>query len=130
MSIWGSHDAVGHDRWLDGHEVRGGEVRSYATGWSNHYPTTDGLVEQPAHVGIGSIPYFCVPGWRDEDESDVEEHTVGPWLRLDVVTHVHDERGQPTGQDTHAAVVMDEAAARLLAADLLAWADTPKVQPR
>lgn len=55
-----------------------------------------------------------------------------PWLRLDVTTAEHDFNagGTPTGRYDCASVVLDEAAARALAADLLEWADTPKVHPR
>jgi hypothetical protein len=43
--------------------------------------------------------------------------------------HSYEDGGKPTGEWKSAAVVMDEAAARALAADLLAWADTPKAYP-
>ena len=123
MSIWASHDPVGHD---DHEPLRGGDVRSYATGWSNHYPTTDGEVEQPAAVGIAHIPTWCVPGHRDAD--DYDDFPLGPWVRLDVITHDH-ENGKPVSGPWSHSVVMDEAAARQLAADLLKWADAPKVHP-
>lgn len=123
VSIWCSWEPVGHE---DG-DKRGGDVRSYAQGWSNHYPTTDGQVEKPCHVGIAHIPTWCVPGHRDADSA--EDDPLGPWVRLDVVTYDH-ERGKPVGGPWAHSVVMDEGAARQLAADLLAWADMEKVQPK
>jgi hypothetical protein len=141
VSIWGNWPDVGYeiDTRLSkdehgepilvavGHEgPERGEVRSYATGFSNHYPTTDGEYEQPANVGISGMPAWCVPGHSDEYTDD-----LGPWVRLDVQTCEHDfaAGGTPTGRYDVASVVMDEAAARALAADLIAWADRPKVQP-
>lgn len=105
--------------------MRGGDVRSYASGWSNHYPTTDGEVEQPAHVGLAHIPTWCVPGHRG-DEEGADDYPLGQWVRLDVVTHDHED-GKPVGGPWAHSVVMDEGAARQLAADLLKWADSPKV---
>lgn len=126
MSIWCSWEDVGHgDHFDSGPSPRGGDVRSYASGWSNHYPTADGTVEQPASVGLAHIAPWCVPGREDADE---DAGTVGPWVRLDVVTYDH-ERGIPTGGPWAHSVVMDEAAARTLAADLLRWADMPKITP-
>lgn len=124
MSIWCSWEDIGYDTFT-GERVRG-EVRSYASGFSNHYPTTDGTYEQPANVGLAHIPVWCVPGHREE-----MDETVGPWVRLDVWTaeHSFDGGGKPTGKYDAASVVMDEAAARALAADLLSWADSPKAQP-
>lgn len=139
MSIWCSWPEVGYDIEPPGIEVihigdrpdpsipQGGEVRSYAVGFSNHYPTRDGEYEQPAHVGINHCPVWCVPGHRDE----YDDETVGEWVRLDVYTAAHDfhQGGKPTGEYDLASVVMDEAAARALAADLLEWADRPKAFP-
>src|SRR4051794_37933050 len=103
MSIWCSWTEVGHDVEPPhlaemGLEVvtlgdppespTRGEVRSYATGYSNHYPTTDGEWEQPANVGISSIPVWCVPGHGDE----FDDETLGGWVRLDVYTAEHDFR--------------------------------------
>lgn len=120
MSIWCSREHVGFDE----SEQRGGEVRSYATGWSNHYPTPD--VELPAHVGLAHIPTWCVPGHAGEENED--DHPLGPWVRLDVVTHDYENCKAVGGPWAH-SVVMDEAAARQLAADLIAWADAPKADP-
>lgn len=125
MSIWCSWEDIGYDTFT-GEWVRG-EVRSYATGFSNHYPTTDGTYEQPSSVGIATIPVWCVPGHREEMDK-----TVGPWVRLDVWTadHSFTDGGQFTGRYDTASVVMDETAARSLAADLLAWADREKAHPQ
>lgn len=125
MSIWCSWESVGHDDFPDRTEPRGGDVRSYASGWSNHYPTHD--VELPAHVGLAHIPTWCVPGHRDEENDD--DFPLGPWVRLDVVTHDY-ENGKAAGGPWAHSVVMDEGAARQLAADLIQWADSPKAQPR
>lgn len=142
MSIWCSWPSVGHDPWEITGPPRGGEVRTYADGFSNHHPDATGSHELPAHVGICAIAPWCVPG-HDEDGNDGrcagcgERHDhpeVGEWVRLTVAAptalswwHAKDER--PRREPMYAAVVMDEAAARQLAADLLAWADEPKVRP-
>ncbi|MGZ6852492.1 MAG: hypothetical protein ACXVGC_00255 [Mycobacteriaceae bacterium] len=125
MSIWCSWESVGYDD-SDPKTPRGGEVRSYASGWSNHYPTDD--VELPTSVGLAHIAPWCVPGYEQGNEVEIE-HLVGPWVRLDVLTHEY-RNGKPVEPDPWChSVVMDEAAARQLAADLLTWADTPKAQP-
>lgn len=107
--------------------VEGGEVRSYAVGFSNHYPTRDGEFEQPANVSLNHCPVWCVPGHHDEED----DKTVGEWVRLDVYTAEHDfdQGGKPTGEYTLASVVMDEKAAAALAADLLDWVSRPKAYP-
>jgi hypothetical protein len=132
MSIWVSHNDVGHDAWADDTEPqpRGGEVRAYAAGWSNHYPTTD--VEAPASVGLAHIAPWCVPGWRDDG---VDYPECGPWVRLSVdsdaaLTWWTKDGVKPTAAPIHASVVLDEGAARQLADDLLAWLARPKVHPR
>ena len=53
------------------------------------------------------------------------------WVRLwvDTAEHVWDSHGMPTGQRQVAAVCLDVAAARQLAADLSAWVDEPHVEP-
>lgn len=128
MSIWSSWEEIGYDMVFRSPKPHRGQVRSYASGWSNHYPTTDGAVEQPAAVGVASMPVWCVPGHED----DYSDDTVGPWLRLEVASAQHSwkDGGKPTGLPEGAAVVMDEEAARSLAADLLAWADRPKALPK
>ena len=128
MSIWCSHQDIGWDDLAeDTSKPNGGEVRSYASGWSNHYPTTDGNVEQPASVGVSTLPTWCVPG----HENDYSEG-VGPWLRMHVLSWKHDycSGGKPTAERDSAWVVMDPDAARALAAELLAWAEREHVQPR
>lgn len=108
MSIWCSHEAVGYDEMNEGPQPYGGQVRSYAIGWSNHYPTTDDQVEQPASVGLAHIPTWCVPGWRDHEGPD--DYPLGPWVRLDISTWEYDEKAQPTDKPRWAAVVMPESA--------------------
>ena len=94
MSIWCSLETIGwdDDRWtdIDGNPItaerHGGEVRSYANGWSNHYPTTDGEVEQRASIDLADISAWCVPGHQDIANFDER----GPWLRLSVNSANHD----------------------------------------
>lgn len=113
MSIWVSHGPVG------------GDVRSCANGWSNHYPTTDGTVERPAAIDLASIPTWCVPG-----HDLTEGRARGPWLRLGVFTARHDFRDPRVVLERLSAnVVMDESAVRDLVAQLTDWLDTPKVHP-
>lgn len=120
MSIWSSRDTIGYDDvpWMR----PPGEVLTYADGYSNHYPTPD--VEKPASVGTAHIPSFCVPG--HEDESD-EDAPTGPWLRLHVSTW--DETSSRPMIADGATVILDVAAARSLAKDLLDWADSEHAQP-
>lgn len=122
MSIWCSWPTVGHDDESDG-----GNVRSYATGWSNHFPTDD--FERESSMDLATIAPWCVPGHHD---SDGEQGEVGPWLRLGMVTWRHDfhnPKRRPTKQ-LDAAVVMDEAAVRLLRDQLTTWLELPKLHPR
>lgn len=122
---------------MDGNPIEpqchGGEVRSYAVGWSNHYPTTDDTVERRASVDIASLAWFCVPG-RSEDDADAippDQHAVGPWLRLWVGTSEHNQsKPSEVLGELHAAVVMDEAAVRALHEQLGEWLGVPKVHPR
>lgn len=129
MSIWSSWEDVGYDDMMWGGKRKRGEVRSYAILWSNHYPTTDGKVEQPASVGICHIPQWCVPGHRDEPE---EYDSVAPWVRLTVVTSGHDHANppDPLPRPEGHSVVMDEKAARALVKDLNAWLKLRKVHPK
>ena len=123
MSIWVSHEIVGHDVYPDGHEIRGGQVRSYCEGWSNHYPTTD--VEGEASIDLASIPVWCVPGHHDEFSDD-----RGPWLRLGIHTEPGTwETERSSGPLSDRVVVMDEDAVRCLVDDLTAWLNTPKAHP-
>lgn len=127
MSIWCSHPLIGTDPyWERDHDDPPGDVRSYAEGWSNHYPDND--VEQPAAIDTAHIAPWCVPGWWDrEDELDGK---VGPWLRLAVMTWKHDRKTcVATDESIDASVVLDEDAVRSLVADLTDWLGTPKVHP-
>lgn len=144
MSIWCNWEEIGYDvdpphlaemgveyvklgDHPDPFVAERGEVLSYAEGFSNHYPTRDREYEQRANVNINHIPAWCVPGHRD----DFSDRLIGEWTRLDIFTAEHDfhQGGKPNGQYISASVVMDEAAARALAADLLEWADRPKAYP-
>lgn len=123
MSIWCSNSVIGHDPH-DDEPVEQVQVRSYANGWSNHYPTTDGTVERDASIDTSFIPAWCAGGEDDDYES------VGPWLRLGVKSWRHDWR-EPTelvGPET-ADVVMDESAVRTLVDQLNEWLARPKVAP-
>lgn len=142
MSIWCGYPPIGWEpesdqstdgrRWrkVPGHFERG-EVRAYAEGWSNHYPTAD--VEAPAAVDIAHIPTWCVPGHGDDE--GVTDVPFGPWLRLNVYSPdaltwwVKDEAGNPTPAPVNGAVVLDEDAVRALRDDLTGWLNQPKVRP-
>src|SRR5262245_27104126 len=80
MSIWASHDPIGTEVRSDRARDFRGDVLSFATGWSSHYPSTGGDVEQPAPVRLAIMPRWCVPG--HEDEEDFE--STGPWVRVDL----------------------------------------------
>lgn len=132
MSIWCSWDHIGSDP-RDA-EQQGGQVRSYAHGFSNHYPTTDGEYEQPAAVALAHIAPWCVPGHGDPCTTCVVSHDhpeVGPWLRMEVASHEHSwkDGGIPTGREEGATIVMDEDAVRALRDDLTRWLALPKLQP-
>lgn len=124
MSIWCSGPTIGFDVWEDPPVPVIGQVRSYATGWSNHYPTIAGDVERPATVDLAHIPAWCAGGEDDDFDS------LGGWVRLSVVGHEHDYK-EPTKVlgPIDAAVVLDEAAVRELVRQLSSWLDRPKVQP-
>ena len=148
MSIWCSWPAIGHDPH-DEEPLRGGEVRTYATGWSNHFPTADGEAELPASIDLADIAPWCVPG-HEQDAANYRctgcgaEHDhpeCGPWLRLGL--YAEQSRTWHGSLDSHgvfapivstatmhATVVLDEDAARALRDDLTAWLDRPKVRPR
>jgi hypothetical protein len=74
---------------------------------------------------LSTIPAWCVPGHDGEEGFDAS----GPWLRLDVNSHEHDDRRHPTGARKSASVVIDIDAARSSARDLLEWADGEHVFP-
>jgi hypothetical protein len=122
VSIWCSLPVIGFDeREPDGPVC---QVRSYATGWSNHYPTTDGTVERDAALDLAYLPAWCAGGPDDDYES------VGPWVRLGLRSHIHDYSApaDATGA-VQATVVMDENAVRALVSELTQWLERPKVFP-
>ena len=123
VSIWSSLPHIGWD--VSARRRRGGHVRSYMV--SHHYPTTTGRAERPASIELAEIPPWCVPGHREDPDYDDQR---GEWLRLEVNTVEHDRNRVPDVLGPEwASVVLDEAAARQLAADLLEWADRPKLHP-
>lgn len=139
MSIWCSWPNVGHEEHAE-EPLRGGEVRTFADGFSNHHPDLTGENELPAAVGLCHIAPWCVPG-HDEDcarcKTSHDHPEVGEWVRLTVSAedtlswwgaNEDGERPRHVGPQSM-SVVMDEAAARQLAADLLEWANMPKVRP-
>lgn len=126
MSIWCSRHVAGVD---DEDHTMTGTVVAFAEGFSNHYPES---TDPPASIGVASIPPWCGPG-HDNDTTD--ERPPGPWLRLDVDSPRAlswwgaDPAHRPTPAPVHASVVLDETAARALAAALIEWADRPKTRP-
>ena len=145
MSIWGSQEPVGYaDEFVEDDEPnpRGGQVRSYIVGWSNHYPDD---TEVESSVELAHMMAWVVPGHPDHSGVVDGNPVFGPWLRLGLDTvdhHVHAEweNGpdgarlvKPTevriGDDVRTSVVLDEDAVRQLRDDLTAWLDTPKVHP-
>ena len=129
MSIWCSQEAIGFDdAWRRAQKPHGGQVRSYASGWSNHYPTTDGKVERRACIDLATIAPWCVPG--HDDIEGFEGMACGPWLRLCLNSSDHDYHNPRSilGPE-NASVVMDEAAVREMVAQLTEWLNRPKVHP-
>jgi hypothetical protein len=143
MSIWGSEAVAGEaeDGEFDG------SVVSYISGWSNHYPghfpgpfnfedktpgrrspANDLTEETPASVGTGWLSPWCVPG---QDEDEVDEDALGPWLRLDVMMRtVSIWAGVEIGhQDVH-SVCLNESAVEALRDNLNAWLEREKVYPK
>jgi hypothetical protein len=144
MSIWCSWPWVGHDPF-DGEAPRGGEVRTYAQGFSNHYPDTSGSHELPATIDLAHVAPWCVTGhdsgeapeWRCSgcDEShESNERQVGAWLRLGIAAAAglnfwaKDAEGNPTRERVDAEVVLDERAVLRLYHDLGDWLMLPKVR--
>jgi hypothetical protein len=125
MSIWVSRDEIGWDTFPRRHTNIGGDVRSYATGWSNHYPTVNGKVERRASIELASIPSYCVPGHRDDDDWSGS----GPWLRLGVDGWRHDYHNSTEATSDSLAVVLDAGAVTALVAGLQSWLNEPKVNP-
>lgn len=127
MSIWCSGTHIGFDdddADPDVPDPFGGQVRSYATGWSNHFPTIDGKVERPASIDLATMPAWCAGGADDDFES------LGPWARLTVRSAAHNYFNpvEVTGPEI-ATVVLDEGAAGELVAQLTDWLARPKVRP-
>lgn len=123
MSIWCSLPVIGFDEGAFD-DVVVGQVRSYAAGWSNHYPTVDGTVEREAALDLAYIPSWCAGGTDDDDEA------VGPWLRLGLRSHTHDFKSPANVLGpAEATVVLDEDAVRALVTDLTQWLERPKVSP-
>lgn len=143
MSIWCSDATTGFDDGAESPRTIGGHVLSFAGGWSNHYPDRF-VVERPAAVHLASIAPWCVPGHfypvpgGTVCETCRVEHDYpecGPWVRLDLDSPnaltwwPDDDLPTPQPAPIFASVVLDQAAARSLAAHLTAWADRPKVHP-
>lgn len=140
MSIWCSGESIGAEypdspRRTEHHgdgsvRVRSdtgdqrGVVVSYASGWSNHYPEPNNP-EAPASVDLATIPVWCVPGHREDEDWE----TVGPWVRLTVDGWSRDFHSGAWGPMFCESVVLDEEAARLLRDELDAWIARPKAQP-
>lgn len=127
MSIWCSWEDIGFEDWPDAPKrPNGGQVRSYATGWSNHYPTKDDTVERKASVHLASMPVWCVPGHEEK-----YDERYGPWLRLGLESWEHDySKPESVKGRQDATVVMDEKAVRALVEQLQRWLDHPKAKPK
>lgn len=67
---------------------------------------------RPAVVHTAHIPGFCTPGNREQ----TEDEPMAPWLRVSIQT-----------PGAWVDVLLNEEAAGALAADLTAWARTPKL---
>jgi hypothetical protein len=78
------------------------------------------------------VPHWCVPG---VEEGDYDYDAAAPWLRLEVAAPeslnfwVKDD-DEPTVEDRHATVVLDEEAVRSLRDDRTAWLERPKAMPQ
>lgn len=140
MSIWCSWPPIGHDPY-DDPDAPGGEVRTYAAGFSNHHPDASGTHELPAHISLAHIAPWCVPG-HDQDAPGYrctgcsyahDGWDVGPWLRLglyaDDSLEFARDRQHHTGPIA-TTVVLDYRAARALRDQLNDWLARPKVNPR
>lgn len=107
MSIYCSRVAVGHDEWPEEQVGRvvvhpGNMLRRITKRWPQ------------AGIETAHIPAWCDVPAGSNDDCD----RVAPWLRLMVYTQA----------SSTMTVLLDEAAARALAEDLLAWADAPKTR--
>lgn len=147
VSIWCSWEDIGWNpggryHYDDGRVVNEpgrfdrGRALSYAQGFSNHHPDETGEHEAPATIGVAHIAPWCVPGhFEDCDCGGHDYPECGEWLRLSVDAPgalswwTKPGEDKPRREPVHADVLLDEQAARALAADLLKWADMPKVRP-
>jgi hypothetical protein len=127
MSIWAPKDIVGWEDqfwgFLQEKECHGGEVRTYAQGFSNHYPTTDDVFEKKASIELAEIPAWCVPGHTFEAFEAIQT-AIGPWLRLCI-----SDAYQTTEPPDRNAVVMDEKAVEALRDQLNLWLECKKIYP-
>ncbi len=128
MSIWCSWTAIGFDRQSDGH--RRGDVRTYADGFSNHYPDQTGSHELEAGLGIDHAAPWCVPGHDECSDCDDE---VGHYLRLsmwdDGSLYWSAKESPARREPRYMAVVMDVEAARALRDDLDEWLAKAHIEP-
>ncbi len=130
MSIWSPWGAIGYDLTRKPPRKMRGQVRSFATGWSNHYPNAQ--VEAPAQLDLATLPSRTDLGHEDDTDDDA----AGPWLRLGMLAPDarswwrRDDNGEPVRAPVDATVVLDEEAARALRDDLTEWLDMPKARPR
>jgi hypothetical protein len=134
VSIWASLPGIGwdSDELDDGYYLtpRGGQVRAYIDGWSNHYPDD---VHVESELSLAETPAWCVPGHEGHggQTPDSDDAVIGPWLRLGI--HTVDQGIKDgkvvLGDDVSTLVVLDEAAVNQLIADLIEWRDAPKVRP-
>lgn len=126
MSIWQSTVDIGTtDDWPDDFD---GSVRTYADGWSNHYPTDD--VELPAAVGLAQLAPHCVPGHlEDAYDEDGEDGRPGPWLRMHMLTQSRRRDDDGPRIPDGSTVLLNPDSARALAAALMAWADGGHTMP-
>jgi hypothetical protein len=151
MSIWCSWPHIGTDPTVmyevgpnvyevdidgeraDGREPveqkpEGGNVVSYANGFSNHFPDLTGEYERPAAIALASIPSWCVPGHRDETTDG-----LGQWLRMEVaapetLNFWRKEDGSPTVESEGATVCLDRQAVETLHAQLGDWLERATVE--
>lgn len=137
MSIWCSWPQVGYDVHAE-EPLRGGEVLTFAQGFSNHFPDSERTHELPAAIDLAHIAPWCVPGHDEPCPTCGGGHDhpeVGPWVRLSVRADAglsfwaKDEDGNPIQERVEADVVLDEAAALRLFHDLGDWLQMPKVHP-
>lgn len=125
MSIWCSWPTIGRDEWDP--DALGGQVLTYAAGFSNHYPRPADGYELPASVHLAHVAPWCVPGhdqvahgsaYRCSGCGEAHDIDAGDWIRLGI--HAADATetrggGQVTRTGPVAAmVVLDIEAATLL----------------